>query len=50
MNIAPLIRADQKRNMLQNVESLVLEGIESGNVGEMTDEEWTLLIFGQLIC
>ncbi|NUQ61350.1 MAG: type II toxin-antitoxin system ParD family antitoxin [Pirellulales bacterium] len=41
--IAQLIRADQKRKALENLETLVLEGIESGDAGEMTDEEWAAL-------
>jgi len=41
--IVQLIRADQKHKVLEDLETLALEGIESGDAGEMTDEEWTAL-------
>jgi antitoxin ParD1/3/4 len=35
-----LVRADQKRDAEARLETLLLEGIESGEASEMTDEDW----------
>lgn len=38
--IRELIRADQERRSQERLESLILEGIESGDPREMTSSDW----------
>ncbi|HEY9695535.1 MAG TPA: type II toxin-antitoxin system ParD family antitoxin [Oculatellaceae cyanobacterium] len=35
-----LVRQDQKRKAQERLETLLLEGLESGNATAMTDEDW----------
>jgi len=35
-----LVRQDQKRKAQERLETLLIEGLESGNVTAMTDEDW----------
>jgi len=35
-----LVRQDQKRKAQERLESLLLEGLESGSATAMTDEDW----------
>ncbi len=38
--IRALVREEQKRKAQEQLEALLLEGLESGKPTEMTDEEW----------
>lgn len=38
--IRDLIRQDQKRNATQKLETLLLEGLESGKATEITEQDW----------
>ena len=35
-----LVRQDQKRKAQERLETLLIEGLESGNATAMTDEDW----------
>ena len=35
-----LVRLDKKRKATERVEAMLLEGLNSGNVTSMTDEDW----------
>ncbi len=39
--IRDLIRQDQKRKAKEHLETLLLEGIESGTATPMSDQDWT---------
>jgi antitoxin ParD1/3/4 len=39
--VRELIRDDEKRKAQERLETLLLEGIESGDATEMTREDWT---------
>jgi len=41
--VRELIRADQKRKSRERLEALILEGLQSGESGEMTAEDWDRL-------
>ena len=41
--VRELIRSDQKRKAQERLESLLLEGLESGDAREFTAEDWAEL-------
>ena len=38
--VRELVRADQKRAARERLETLLLEGLDSGEAREMTDKDW----------